>query len=243
MKLTTILLKSALLLLTLFTTDLLRAQTEKISPNFRQEIGLDLSMPLHEYWGTSIVYKYHIGQPRFKKWQKRQAIRGLAGFYKHQNAALAEYARGDSAVILNIDGQERGAFIHGGWELQFTRKKLRFYFGGDVGFEYIHADYQNRYEIKENGISLTPYNTKTVSTRTIPKASAFGGINYFLTRRLSLGIEINMPFAIDIESSRTTGQHTDSKYDNTVMEFGGDYFPRMIYISWHFGESPKESLK
>jgi hypothetical protein len=214
MKQTTLMLKSMLLLTTLFLTDLLPAQVEKTPQNFRQEIGLDLSMPLHQYWGTSMLYKYHIGQPRIKKWQKRLVIRGLAGFYKYENAALAEYTRGDSAVILNIDGQQRGAFVHGGFELQFTRKKFRAYFGGDVGFEYIRGKSQNRYEIKENGISLAPYDTETISTRTIPQVSVLGGINYFLTRRLSLGLEINIPFAIDIESSRTKSQNTDNQYRN-----------------------------
>lgn len=212
----------------------LSAQTKPPHAGFKKELGVDLSMPLHGYWGTAIVYKHWIGSPKTGKWQKRQALRGMVGLYQKDFDGTNQWFQADSVRTHTYNGQNQGLLLHAGWEIQVTKKRFRVYGGGDLGLRYIKSTTNSLHELSRNGSVLDTYTTTSESKSSIPQVSVFGGANYFLTKHLSLGVELSLPVALELESSVTLTNGLPQHYSNTTLAVGGDYFPRLLYLSWHF---------
>ncbi len=239
-------LKQAIVLIACSIFYHLPLSAQKLAPaaGFQHELALDFSMPLHGFYGSSILYKQQIGTPKIKNWQKNQALRGMIGLYREDIATSGRHFIGDSITLANsFDGRNKGAFLHIGFEVQASKKRFRLYGGGDLGYRYINSKSHSSYEYTKNGTIVDAYTAEGVSNSNIPQVSVFGGANYFFTRHLSIGIEISVPVAIEFTSSETVVSNNPApRSDNYLnVAVGGDYRPRLLYLSWHFGNEKRKA--
>lgn len=219
------------------TSQVTAQQTAAAAENlFSNEIGLDLSPFLRGQQGGSLLYKHEAGLMKVGQWQKQNAVRILAGYYREEIVGDGlPYLRGDTTFHRYSAGDQHTVFVSIGVERQLTKNKLRFYFGGDIGYRGSVYKPDTRIEITINGITF-PYDSYSgqVNTRAL-EASALGGCNFFFLPRFSIGLELNYSLGIEFSSAKTTrsGESTSPNEQTTLV--GSADLPRLLYLSYHFG--------
>ncbi|HRI58768.1 MAG TPA: hypothetical protein PK228_03570 [Saprospiraceae bacterium] len=206
------------------------------SNGFIHEIGVDFAPFLRGQQGVSLLYKHEAGQAKVGHWQKRNAVRILAGFYQEEiNTDGLPYQKGDTTFVQYSTGDENTLFVNIGIERQFAQNKLRFYAGGDIGYRGSIYKPDTRIEITINGNTF-PHDSFSgkVNTRTL-EASAFGGFNFFFLPQFSIGLELNYSLGIEFSSAKIirNGEETSPNEQTTFV--GSADFPRLLYLSYHFG--------
>lgn len=209
-------------------------QAAPASNDFSNETGLDFAAFLHGNQGVSIIYKKQIGQTHIEKWQKRNAFRVLAGWYRYDTGNRYTYLRNDSTFATSSSGEGNRYFANAGWERQLTKNKFRFYFGADAGYGYNFYKSDNHTDIAVNGAAAgSDFYNGEVTTHRI-EIAAFAGCNYFFFPRFSAGLELHVPVALEFSDSKIIRNgEVRIVNDNTIFSSGNDW-PRLLYLSYHF---------
>lgn len=209
-------------------------QATPAANGFSNEIGLDFASFLHGNQGVGIIYKKRIGQTHIAKWQKRNAFRVLAGFYRYDTDNAISIIHNDSTFNTNSSGRGDWYLINAGWERQLTKSKFRFYFGADAGYGYNSYKSDNHTDITANGVPVGSdfYNGEVTTHRV--EIVPFAGCNYFFFSRFSAGLELHIPVAMEFSNSRIIRNgEVNLEDDNTIFSSGNDW-PRLLYLSYHF---------
>ena len=203
---------------------------------FIHEIGVDAAPFLRGQQGVSLLYKHEAGQVKVGQWQKCNAIRLLAGFYNEEIVSDdLPYQKGDTTFMRYSVGDKNTFYINIGMERQFTKNKLRFYAGGDIGFRGSIYKPDTRIDAIVNGSTfLYDIYQGEVTARTL-EASVFGGCNFFFLPRFSIGLELNYSLGIELSTSKIIRNGEPSSPNEQTTFVGSADFPRLLYLSYHFG--------
>lgn len=209
--------------------------TPPIKSGFANEIGIDFATLARGKKGTVILYKHAIGTPKSANWEKRTALRGLVGYYR-ESLLHSSFPRivGDSLFIETSQGNQEHYFVNLGVERQLSRRKFRLYYGADAGYRYRKYRADTQYEAYVQG-AYSSYDQQQGEVRTNRyEASVFGGGNYFIWPQLSIGLELQVAFAIEMSSSDIIrDDQVISSDTNTLSDFSLN-MPRLLYLSFHF---------
>ena len=211
------------------------SQQDTLIKGYPNEIGLDFAPFLRGQQGLSLLYKHEAGHLKTGEWQKRNAVRVLAGFYKEElSSDDLPYVKGDTTFTRYSTGDANNYFINLGIERQLTKRKFRFYFGADIGFHGSFYKSDTRVDAIVNG-STFPYDSYQgeVTARTL-EASAFGGCNFFFLPRFSIGLELYYSLGIELSTSKIIRNGEVSSSNEQTTFVGVTDWPRLLYLSYHF---------
>lgn len=219
-----------------------QASAQKLYNSYYREISVDLFRPLLPANGAVILYRQHIGKVNAKKWVTQDAIRGMVSLYSgkiYDTTVIPSFTMTDTLELLTTIGNKQGIGVYGGWERQFVKRRTRYYYGADLGFIFqkSHTDGETSKRVAGSVVSVIP--SKWESKNFIPQVSGFVGMNYFISRHLSIGLEVSMALAVDISRSKLlNAQGQVSEDENTVIDMGRNNSMPMVYVGWHFGKTP-----
>lgn len=229
------------LLVTLFCLLPLWLSAQETLSLYKNELGLDPVMWAINRRGPALIWKHALGPGQAANWHKRTALR-LMGAYYHEslNSTFTQLPRiqGDSLFQeINTNGLKRHALLFAGLERQLSRKHWRLYYGFELGYWYWRAtsDQVSQVSILSTGAIFSTKISDGETRNSGGRLGLFGGAQYFLNSRWSVGLELNLQTGLDFSRTRTrkNGQW-GSDNTNTVFTVDSRQAP-LVYLSWHFG--------
>lgn len=211
---------------------------QKTFPLFKNEIGLDAAPWARGDAGGSLILKKGLWSQTGEKKQRQNALRLIGGYYEEKYSAGVYYFRMDSLHHdFTNNGLRKIAFCYLGDELQIRYNRWQFHFGVDIGYRRIwsNADYEHR--ITRVGLdTLIGQEFHQFKARSNGfRVGGFGGVDFFLFPRLSIGLEVLFEGGPNFERADTL-ENGAVTYSNKFAVFETDIkWLRLLYLSWHFG--------
>lgn len=214
-------------------------------PLFQHELGIDLWQWAESRPGATITWKYAPGAAADKPWQNRLAFR-LSGGFDRENAATnaVPMVHGDSLIQrLSSDPLKRRYFGFVGLEAQLTRRRWRFFFGGELGYRnnFYTADVEKRISHRLTGEVFSSYLYQSEIRTHEARAVALGGVQFFFGRHWSIGVDLGLEGGVDFINGKTLRQgQVDLSNDSVSFVFETQLI-RQVQLSYHFGPAKIKS--
>ncbi|MEO6760347.1 MAG: hypothetical protein ABIO24_12890 [Saprospiraceae bacterium] len=223
-------------MLSLLPSSWAQESSPPVKLGFANEIGIDFATLVRGRKGAILLYKHAICMPEMAKWKKRTALRGLGGYYQEAQSSFDYIPRsGDTIFNLYSQGSSQRYFAFLGIERQLTKGKFRVYFGGDAGCRHSIYRGDGRKEVWTPGVFIYENTYQSEVRSNSIEASIFGGCNFFLYSRLSLGLELlHFSYAVELSSGSLFRDGVPFFSNRNTITVQNLDIPRLIYLSFHF---------